>query len=478
MRLNSEIRLDPREGPVRPGGSEAPFRPDSLRVSLFLFIVVSISTVHAYFGLLRALRLGLTLWVVALALVLLVPRFVDWNNIGKSWPPKAILILVGIACLSAPLGLSLGQSGGFLIDSYLRVAAFYFMLVIAIRGVRDLAFFAWAFVVSSAILGLLALTIMEVAPTFGGDARLASGHMYDANDIGLILLTAIPLGVALFKAFGGWRRWLAAGCLGVMTAAVAMTGSRGAFVGFLFVVPAIFLAMRDVTLPKRTGVVLGFVLMLWVGAPPGYWERIETVFDPADDYNVTDASGRVPLAKRGLGYMMSYPVLGVGIANFPRAEGTISPIARNAMAGDAIRFLAPHNTYIQVGAELGVFALAIWLSLLWLGIAGLRRYRKRLAAGVAAGAGSHPEREFLILMCTYLPVSFIAFATTSFFVSHAYTPVFYVVLAILAGTLALSEGVLRRDRTRSLATSGRGGPPRPASATGTTHGRPLRSRLR
>lgn len=459
MRTHPKRRSAAPAGRSWPSGSPPPFRPDTLRVSLFLFIVISISTVHAYFGFLRVLRPGLLLWAVALAAVFLIPRGVDWSNIGKSWPPKAVLMLTLIACLSAPMGLSLGQSGNFLLNVYLRVAAFFFMLVIAIRGVRDLSFFVWAFVSSAAILAVLSLTIMEVSTTFGGDARLVASFMYDANDLGLIFLCAIPLGVALFKGFDDWRRPLAAVCLGVTTAAVAMTGSRGAFVGFLFVVPAIFLAMKDVKMGKRAGVVIAFVLALVVGAPAGYWERIQTVFEPSEDYNVTSETGRVAIAKRGLGYMATYPILGVGIANFPRAEGTISPLARNAMSGEAIRFLAPHNTYVQVGAELGVVAMVIWLSLLYLGILGLRPVRKRIAPGSQSDtAGLDPERRFLTLLCTYLPIAFLAFATTSFFVSHAYTPVIYVLLAILSGTIVLSRSLIRRDRAGHVGGTGRGGP--------------------
>jgi len=284
--------------------------------------------------------------------------------------------------------------------------------------------------------------------------------------------------VLLFKASEGIRRWLAAGCLAVTCAAVAMTGSRGAFVGFLVVVPAIFFAMKDVSVTRRLGVVGAFVAALVLGAPQGYWERIETVFEPSEDYNVTDDHGRLAIAQRGLGYMMTYPVLGVGVANFSRAEGTISPLARNAMSGEAIRFLAPHNTYVQVGAELGVFAIAIWLSLFYLGIVGLRRLRATLSRRGRAGGEKTAERRFLVLMCTYLPITFLAFATTSFFVSHAYTPVFYVLLALLAGTLTESGALRRRDRATRIAMRGMDGRHRLASAIGRSASRRPRSRTR
>ena len=375
-------------------------------------------------------------------MVLLVPSGVRWQNIGRAWPPRAVIALTVIACLSAPFGLSLGASGTFLLNVYLRIALFCLMLVVAMRGIRDLSLFVWAYVASAATLAVLSLTVMEIATTAGSDARLVSSYMYDANDLGMIFLTAVPLGVLLFKSFEDWRRWAAMVALMLLTGGLAMTGSRGAFVGFLVVLPAIFMALKDVTISKRVGVVMALVGALVVGAPEGYWERIETVFQPSDDYNVTSDYGRLAIAKRGIGYMVQYPVLGVGVANFPRAEGTISPLARNAAAGEAIRFLAPHNTYVQVGAELGLPALIIWLSLLWAGIVGLRPLRKRLAALSDPGR----DEQFLLMACTYLPISFLAFATTSFFVSHAYTPVFYVMLALLVGTQIFTRATLRQRR--------------------------------
>jgi O-antigen ligase len=427
-----------REGSRRrardPAAPLAGLRLDALKVSFALFIVISISSVHAYFGFLRALRPGLVLWLVCVALVVLMPQKVRWANLLASWPSKAVLALAAIACLSAPFGLSLGGSGSYLLDVYLRVVAFFTILVAATNSVAALRFFVWAFVTSGAMVGLLSFTVMEMADVSGGGARLVALHMYDANDLGLIFLTAIPLGLLLVHASQGAGRWLAGAATAVMGAAVAMTGSRGAFVGFLVVVPALFFGLGEVSVLKRAGAVVVLAAALVLGSPEGYWERIETIFTPSADYNVTERHGRLQVAKRGLGYMLERPVLGVGVANFARAEVTISEMARRAAAGEGIPYLAPHNTYVQVGAEMGVVALGLWLSILYTGTVGVWRLRARLRSWSGKYAGEGDAR-FLFLMCSYLPISFLGFATTSFFVSHAYTPVFYVLTSFLAGLL-------------------------------------------
>jgi O-antigen ligase len=415
--------------------SRGSFDLNLLTVGLFLFIVISVSVVHGYVGILRIIRVGLLLWLVVLGSVLVLPKKVRWRNLFDAWPPKAVLALAVLACLSVPFSLSVGGSGAFLVETYLRVVTLFVVLVIAIRTVGDLSLFVWAMVVSTAVLGVLSLTVMNVTATHGG-TRIEATSMYDANDVGLILLCGIPLALILFETSRGPARWVSAASLAVMASAIAITGSRGAFVGMMVVVPTLVFVMSHVSLTRRLGAVLVLAVGLVVGAPDGYWDRISSIFSPGDDYNVTDYYGRVETAKRGVGYMLQYPLVGVGIDNFPRAEGTISPLAQRTPSGEGVRFIAPHNTYVQVGAELGIPALLIWLSMLWAGTVGVWRLRPVYKARIASGHATY-EDAFLHTSCTYFPVSMLAFAITSYFTSHAYTPVFYILAALLSGIFVL-----------------------------------------
>jgi hypothetical protein len=404
---------------------------DVLRVTLFSFIVISISTVQAYVGVLRVLRPGFTLWALAVLLVVAVPRNVRWQNLGDSWPPKAVLGLAVIACLSVPFGLSIGASGDFLLSVYFRILTLFIVLVVAIRSIRDLNLFVWAFVISAALLSLLSLTVMEIEASFGG-TRVVTSSLYDGNDLGMIFVTAVPLGVLLMQTAGRLGRWMAVLSIGMISLGMAVTGSRGAFVGMMIVLPALFVAMSHVSLLKRVGLVATLALGLVLTAQEGYWERISTIFNPSEDYNVTDHYGRVELAKRGTGYMLQYPFFGVGVANFPRAEVTISERARAAGRNQQLRFIAPHNTYVQVGAEMGLGALMLWLGLIGAGTIGLWKIRPAARARALSSPGSF-EENFLSQSCTYMPISFLGFACTSYFVSHAYTAIFYIMVALLTG---------------------------------------------
>src|SRR5204863_417492 len=99
------------------------------------------------------------------------------------------------------------------------------------------------------------------------------------------------------------------------------------------------------------------------------------------DYNWQSQEGRREIWFRGLGYMLDHPLVGIGINNFERAEGTISDKARRSFAGDPIRWTAPHNSFVQVGAELGFPGLILWSSLIILDLqaGGLERLVADLA---------------------------------------------------------------------------------------------------
>jgi O-antigen ligase len=253
-------------------------------------------------------------------------------------------------------------------------------------------------------------------------------------------------------------------------AVIALTGSRGALIGLGVTLPVMFFVLSRVNVLVRLGVAGALFVSLYVAAPPGYWKQMETLLNPSKDYNSSDEYGRMGIAKRGVEYMLQYPVAGVGIANFPRAEGTLSPIARERLlAGEAVQWIAPHNTYVQVGAELGFPGLAVWLVLLWGGSIGLWQLRRQLPA---RWDHETADRRFLREATLFVPVSYVAFAVTSFFLSHAYTPPPYIIIAYHASLLVLIRRELRADRAglKAAVTVPSASPARPLGRGGLTQG--------
>lgn len=431
---------------------------DPLRITIALLIVVSISRIHQHFGPVAALRPALLLVVLAGAYAYLNPRLVNTGELFRTLPAKAMAGLGIMACLSVPLSISIGNSGSFILQEFSKTLLLGFLIIAAVRHARDLYSFVFAFVVAVGALSYLSLFVFRMARA-GTTMRIAGGYTYDANDIGTVVVAGIPLALLVFQASKGWRKWIALVVLVGAGATLAKTGSRGAFVGLLAVGAAMLILLRDVRLDKRIGFLLVVGLGLAVTAPEGYWAQMQTIFSPTEDYNWTSPTGRKAVFKRGIGYMMTNPITGIGVDNFGRAEGMISERARNFVAGSAgIKWSAAHNSFLQAAAEMGIPGLFLFTTLV-LGTAfALLRARRSLPRAWLKAKG---EERFLYMATTYMAVSLLGFAAAGVFVSFAYADLAYVLAGFAAGTLWCVRSKLS---ARSLATAPRARSFRPGRA--------------
>jgi O-antigen ligase len=189
--------------------------------------------------------------------------------------------------------------------------------------------------------------------------------------------------------------------------------------------------------------------VLAVASPRGYWNQMATILAPGQDYNVTSIDGRTALIKRGIGYMLEYPIFGIGIWNFPRAECTISPKIAWLPIGEPLQCRAPHNSFVQAGAELGVPGLIAWASLVFgLAVAPLRlrrRFPKAWLQGTCA-------EQFLYASASFFPVAVCGFAVTSFFVTFAFSDPIYILAALYSALYAVSQAHIR-SYNRGLAAT-------------------------
>ena len=422
------------------------FPKDSYRIALFLLLVVSISRVHQNFGFIAAVRPALLLFLFATAYALSVPSSLRERPVLRDWLAKTTVALFAAACASALFGLSLGSAAKFILDDFSKTVVFTLILIAGIRAPRDLYMFVWAYVISCGILAWMALFVFGLQSD-GGAMRLNNMHTYDANDLGVVLVVGLPL--ILLTASVAKGRGKTASFLILIGAGVsiARTGSRGAFLGLIVVGAVLLVVATQVSLVKRVLAVGVVFVTLIMAAPPGYWARMKTITKPTEDYNWQLKDGRKEVAKRGIGYLLQYPVFGVGIHNFSRAEGTISEKARYHVEGTGIRWTAAHNSYIEAAAELGFVGLSMWLALLIGGAVSAARLRRLLPR---AWAMADPARRFVYLSTTYVPLSYLAFASTCAFVSFAYLTPLYVLVAFTVGLHECARQLLAEDSPAGL----------------------------
>lgn len=167
----------------------------------------------------------------------------------------------------------------------------------------------------------------------------------------------LPVSLALVGALWA-RRWTARilyiGALLVMLLAIALTGARGAMVGFAAL--ALFLLIKD-----RHRIQLALVLIGGsIAALPMAAPLLITRFSMALS---TGGAGRVGIWKAGLEALKHYWLLGAGYGNFPLAYDQVYISVFQAI--DPHFHRASHNMLLNAAVETGIIGAVLFL-LAWL----------------------------------------------------------------------------------------------------------------
>ena len=202
-----------------------------------------------------------------------------------------------------------------------------------------------------------------------------------------------------------------------------------------------------------------FRSLLLVGGD-SYQAKLRSILNPSEDYNTQSDVGRVAVWKRGASYMFQRPILGVGVKAFPVAEGTISPLAARQNYGIGLKWSAAHNSFVEIGAELGIPGLVAFMMMLGGAVSRLERERRRLKA--------EQVRIRNLMVC--VSAALVGFVSAGFFLSQAYYAFLYVTLAAAVAVLRLardptrSGDALRTASQRGQRSTGRARYPRTAQA--------------
>jgi O-antigen ligase len=143
-----------------------------------------------------------------------------------------------------------------------------------------------------------------------------------------------------------------------------------------------------------------------------YFGRIATITDTENNYNYTAEAGRLAVWKRGLEMMAANPLLGVGVDAFASAEGE--------MHSGVGKWSTAHNTFLQVGAELGVPGFLAFCIIL----GSLIRKSHRIGSSLGS------TRVFQMFTSHALVGSLVGFIVGSFFLSLAYGNITYLLFGI------------------------------------------------
>jgi O-antigen ligase len=360
---------------------------------------------------------------------------------------RLILAIFILAVLSIPFSVHDGASFRFVTDNFVKTVVLVGVLAASIRDRRDverllriLVVGGAAYVIASAVLA---------PPTA---VRLGGKGSYDPNDLGLFTVSTLPFCLYLMRRRARWSdRMLGFGAAATLLVGTVRTGSRGGFLALVAVALYGVLLLDAVRLSKRVTVAVVAGAVLLGAAGDVYRERISTILNPQKDYNWSGQaeSGRIEVWKRGLGYMATHPLVGVGVDAFPVAEGLSQEAAADRIRRIGFKWSAAHSAYVQIGAELGVFGLAAFVMLLVLAF--------REARGIGRTAASGDDR----LLGQAFGALVVGFAVGGAFLSQAYATYLYFSVGLLIG---LSRVVIRDPVPQAAVALRAGNGPAPAGA--------------
>ena len=383
-------------------------------------LFLAISKFHGYISILSVIRTPMILSIIAL--IAMFSQTSRWRpaDLQRHWIPKLVGVILLISIAGIPFSIYKSQS----LTTFNEVFSRTLLLATITWGVsrtrQGLEFMTGTVLLSCVTAALLAFALGRTDST----GRLAGGYAYDPNDIALIGVVGIPLALWWALTPGKPLRGLMLLAIPLFVQLIVKSDSRGGFLAMISVIVAFF-SMSMTKAHKKlkyTGWVIGAAAVGSFVLAPGYFiEKYQSIMDPKD-YNRTSATGRKQVWARGIGYAMSNPIFGVGIGNFGSAEGRSQTGDAVQAAGRGWKWGTAHNSFVQIGAELGLIAGVAFIMLFF------RSIRELIALGKAASARGD-------LLAPFLGMSLVGFASSAFFLSWGYYDLTYALLALAAAIL-------------------------------------------
>jgi hypothetical protein len=406
------------------------YTPDALLYVTAAFLWVSVWRIQDLWPILGKLQISILLEIALFATLVVSlkgPRKLKWVK-SRIFAIPFVLLAIMIAGL--PFSLWLGMSASFMPSLLLMIA-----VAVSVRESEDLNWLAFTHLVG----GTIYATWIYLFVPIGSDGRLGELIYYDANDFALLIVCTIPVAVYFLQpSMPVWKRLFSLFALALFVQMIIKSGSRGGFIAFIGLMAYVLIAFRAIPARLRiSATAIGFFIMVVLGSS-AYWTMMSSILHPKEDYNMTSEVGRKAIWKRGVGYMLKHPAVGVGASVFEQAEGTLSDVSRQyASENRGLKWSTAHNSFVLIGAELGVGGLILFVTMIGMSFTHLNYIQRTAATDPLVTPEDAAFSQTLI-------ASLIAFCVAGFFVSATYFSFLYA----LIGLIVAEDSLRARRRAR------------------------------
>lgn len=313
---------------------------------------------------------------------------------------------------------------------FVKLFILYFLVVNLVRTRNKFLIMMWGLIVLGAMACLIGIFqhYKGIGIDYGEGVVRIRGTALDPNDYAMHIVILVPMVFAfLFNYKNPIIKGMLLLILILLILNIVFTYSRGGMVAF-----ALVLGLSIMWFSLQRKKLLLPILLLSIGTsallpmiPEKYWERAKTISDFSDPA----IQARLDTWKTGLGMIADHPVRGVGLGAF-RYEYTMRAYMSSDVKTRASLF--SHNAYMQIGAEVGVPALIIFVLLIvfsWIDL--VKAEKLFLKRGDLLFAG----------LSLSLRLGLLGFIVSAVFLTQAFLTMFWIILplAVVAKIFAQEE---------------------------------------
>lgn len=322
----------------------------------------------------------------------------------------------------------------------LKLFVLYLVLANYIRHPHDLKRVIWALAITVGMQGMIALLQTITGGTLGlaffGEAYIPDGKgagpwrvmgtLGHPNRLAMYLEILLPVCFALFlietKKF---KKIIVTGIMGLGLVALIMTGSRGAWLSFMFAMAILlYYLLKSKRIRWKTLLWPAFItLLLLIVVSFVFSDMIyERIY--GDDYG--SAMSRIPMMRIAFNLIQDNPIGGVGINNYAEVMRQYNDSILGLQFDSISRPV--HNMYLLVWGETGVIGFAALVLLLFMLIKTLRTTLKS-------------KNKIIAIVNMSLLAGIGALCLHGLVDKHPPSgyPLFYIILAMAAASMHIME---------------------------------------
>lgn len=388
---------------------------------LALFTIFYFISPEQFFPVLSSLYIYKVVGGLAFAAVILKKINQGQSLINPSVELRLLLALVVWMIIGIPFSVWPGGSFQFILDRVLKLLVLFYVIINSVDSMERFKKMVMIMVLCGTFLAYTGVGTYSTYRFFidfiGGWRFIGYGNkdFANPNDLALGLVMLIPLAYFFFvQREMGLKKVFYLGCLIYTVTGVVVTLSRAGMLGLLVVFALILGKTAKENVSKAIAIGLIVLIPMVMFAPERFFYRFQSIADSSKD-ETGSREARIEGMITGVSIMLQHPLLGVGVG-----QSIVANAASYDYAAQAWKEI--HNIYLQVGVDLGIVGLVLFLAMIGTALKGLREIQTRLV--------DHAEKREHLLYAQAVEISFWGFCVTAFFAPVAYNWYLYFLLGL------------------------------------------------